>query len=323
MKKNRKHNKLRRGDLLARETELGRDTHEAHSMSESQAARRPSAIRELRRRRLFSVLPSLLTLGNAVCGFGAITYAAKVGPEVTSQEDLYFAALLIFGAMVCDMLDGPLARLSKQTSDFGAQLDSLCDAISFGVAPGFLMLKFSHAFHPRIQWVIAVLYMLCAVLRLARFNVSKATNPDHDSFAGLPSPAAAGMVASLVVIAPGLTRWTGSETSEMTRQMGEFLTTATANSLPIVTLAVACLMVSRIRYPHLFNQLLRGRRSFRHLVNLIFAMVVVFAAHELAIPLIFSYYVLSGPARAIAGKIPGLGGRAALAGEGQEPVKQP
>ena len=172
-------------------------------MAELESTRRGGSIRELRKRKVFAVLPSLLTLGNAVCGFGAITYAAKLGPEVASKEDLYTAALLIFGAMVCDALDGPLARLSRQTSDFGAQLDSLCDAISFGVAPAFLMLKssFDHVFHPRILWVIAVLYMLCAILRLARFNVSKQTNTDHDHFSGLPSPAAAGMVASLVVMA--------------------------------------------------------------------------------------------------------------------------
>ncbi|MFM7073897.1 MAG: CDP-diacylglycerol--serine O-phosphatidyltransferase [Planctomycetota bacterium] len=275
-------------------------------MAEAPTGRR-LANPELRRRRLFGVLPSLLTLGNGACGFGAITFAAKVGPDTTMENTLYIAALLIFAAMVFDALDGPLARLSKQTSDFGAQLDSLCDAISFGVAPGFLMLKFCDVFPARIQWVIAVLYMLCAVLRLARFNVAKSQSSDHDNFAGLPSPAAAGMVASLVVIAPGLTRWTSPETSEWQRGFGEWLQRGTEASLPIVTLVVACLMVSRIRYPHLFNQLFRGRRSFRHLVNICFALVAIIAVHELAIPLVFCYYALSGPARAVAVRIPGLG----------------
>lgn len=276
-------------------------------MAELSNGRRLTPGPELRRRRLFGVLPSLLTLGNGACGFGAITLAAKVSPGTATSDNLYLAALLIFAAMVFDALDGPLARLSKQTSDFGAQLDSLCDAISFGVAPGFLMLKFCDVFPARIQWVVAVLYMICAVLRLARFNVSKANSPDHDNFAGLPSPAAAGMVASLVVIAPGLTRWTSPETSELQRQFGEWLQKSSEAGLPIVTFIVACLMVSRIRYPHLFNQLFRGRRSFRHLVNLSFALVAIIAVHELAIPLLFSYYVLSGPARAISSRIPGLG----------------
>jgi len=275
--------------------------------SNGRRANSGAELRELRRRRLFGVVPSLLTLGNGACGFGAITIAAKASVEGATSDNLYHAALLIFLAMLFDALDGPVARLSKQTSDFGAQLDSLCDAISFGVAPGFLMLRFCDVYPHRVQWVVAVLYMLCAILRLARFNVSKTTNPDHDNFAGLPSPAAAGMVASLVVIAPGLTRWTSPETSEMQRQFGEWLQKFSEAGLPIVTFVVACLMVSRIRYPHLFNQLFRGRRSFRHLVNLCFALVVIVAIHELAIPLIFSYYVLSGPARAVSSRIPGLG----------------
>ena len=276
-------------------------------MPEVSTTRRGGTTLELRRRRLFGVLPTLLTLGNGACGFGAITFAAKVGPEVTTTESLYISALLIFAAMVFDALDGPVARISKQTSDFGAQLDSLCDAISFGVAPGFLMLKYSDAFPPRIQWVIAVLYMMCAVLRLARFNVSTATTNDHDNFAGLPSPAAAGMVASLVVINPRLDQMSRPEMSENWRQAGEWLTQITTYGLPIVTFAVACLMVSRIRYPHLFNQMIRGRRSFRHLVNLTFAGAAVFAVRELAIPVILLYYVLSGPARAVSSRIPGLG----------------
>lgn len=252
-----------------------------------------------RRRRVFAVLPSLLTLGNAVCGFGAITFAAKVGPERGSPDDLYFAALLVFVAMIFDALDGPVARLSKQTSDFGAQLDSLCDAISFGVAPGFLMLKFSDVFPARIQWVIGVLYMLCAVLRLARFNVLKQSSADPNMFVGLPSPAAAGTVASLVVVGPALARWTREGMSEFSQRSGAFLIEATEASLPIITLTVACLMVSKIRYPHLFNQLFSGRRSFWYLVKLIFAIVVVFAVHELAVPLIFCYYAISGPIQSV------------------------
>jgi len=130
-----------------------------------------------RRQKMFAVLPTMLTLGNAVCGFGAITFAAKVGLITRlgwGKDDtdcLWIAALLIFLAMVFDMLDGRAARWAKQTSQFGAELDSLCDAISFGVAPAFILVKFSPDFHPRLLWVIAVLFVVCAILRLARFNV--------------------------------------------------------------------------------------------------------------------------------------------------------
>ena len=90
----------------------------------------------VKRTKMFAVLPTLLTLGNAACGFGAITFAAKVGPDPAGEHDLFLSAVLIFLAMLFDMLDGSVARWAKQTSEFGAQLDSLCDAMSFGVAPG-------------------------------------------------------------------------------------------------------------------------------------------------------------------------------------------
>lgn len=255
------------------------------------------AARQARRRKMISVLPSLLTLGNAVCGFACITYAAKVGPEMVGDSAMYyqlhFAAWMIFGAILCDGLDGPLARLARQTSEFGAQLDSLADAISFGVAPGFLMLKFSTeiapVFPPRLLWGIAVLYMLCAVLRLARFNVTHNDVQWRGAFCGLPSPAAAATVASLVIIGPGLMKWT--------KPQGEVLLQLASYSLPIVTLCVACLMVSRIRYLKL-AEMLRGRRSYRHLVNVIFLLVAAFAVHELAIPLGMLYFVGGAPIKA-------------------------
>jgi len=254
-----------------------------------------------RREKVFAVVPTLLTLGNAVCGFGSITFATKVGPGVPEGNDLLIAALLILAAMVFDLLDGHAARWANLTSDFGAQLDSLCDVISFGVAPAFIMLKFPqvhHIYHPRLLWVIAVLFVLCAVLRLARFNVETGEEDSHDSFSGLPSPAAAGTVASVAVAMPGLAQLSDPSMSEMTQRVGEWLIGATAMGLPLIMLGMACLMVSRIRYPHVFNQLFRGRRNFRHLVQLIFAMVAIFAVHELAVPLIFCYFVLGSPIRA-------------------------
>lgn len=261
--------------------------------------RRLPRLKVPKRQKWFPVLPTLITLGNAVCGFGAITFAAKVGPETTEGNSLFVASLLVFAGMVFDMLDGHTARLTKQTSNFGAQLDSLCDVITFGVAPPFIMLKLSTAYHPRLLWVIAVLYTLCALLRLARFNVETDEQDSHDTFSGLPSPAAAGMVASFAIIMPQLRELTSEGMPAMTHHLGEALISAVHVGLPLITLAVACLMVSRIRYPHLFNQLFRGRRNFQHIIQLIFAIVVIFAVHELALPLIFGYFVLGSPIRAL------------------------
>jgi len=264
--------------------------HETPSESDTALPRRS------KRKKMVAVVPSLLTLGNAACGFGCITYAAKVGPETNVPEPFYIAAVLIFAGMLLDALDGPIARLTKQASQFGAQLDSLADAITFGVAPAFLMLTFSRVFHPRVLWVIATLYVLCTVLRLARFNVTNDEDPSHESFCGLPSPAAAGMVASLMFIGPGLVQWTDPGAADSARRLGEFLIKAT---LPVMTLVVACLMVSRVRYPHVFNQLVRRRHSFQYLVKLIFAIVIVFAVKELAIPIVFFYFVMASPLRAL------------------------
>jgi CDP-diacylglycerol--serine O-phosphatidyltransferase len=260
-------------------------------------------IRLRKRQRWFPVLPTLITLGNAVCGFGAITFACNLGPEgstAASYGGLFTAALLVYLGMVFDMLDGHMARLTKQISNFGAELDSMCDVITFGVAPPFIMLRFPQVqvYHPRLLWVIAVLYTLCAVLRLARFNVETDEQDSHDSFSGLPSPAAAGTVASFAIILPGLQKLTEAHPA-----IGAWLTQAAYFSLPLVTLAVACLMVSRVRYPHYFNQLFRGRRNFQHLVQLTFALVAIFAVHELAIPLILMYFVLASPLRAIGSRL--------------------
>ena len=110
---------------------------------------------------------------------------------------------LIFVAMIFDGLDGYVARLSRTASDFGAQLDSLCDVVSFGVAPGFLLVKMCPQFtylHRQAVWVIAAAFAACAALRLARFNVETSDDDDHLYFSGLPSPAAAAVIAGFAIM---------------------------------------------------------------------------------------------------------------------------
>ena len=134
-------------------------------------------------------LPSMATLGNAICGFGAMYVAALPAGAGLDPVTYYFsihrftvAAYLIFLAMVFDALDGRLARFARHTTDFGGQLDSLADVISFGAAPAFislLLLKSQFSLHhelnaavSRLIWAVGALFMSCAALRLARFNVS-------------------------------------------------------------------------------------------------------------------------------------------------------
>ena len=275
----------------------------------------PSAPRrKIRHRKVFAVLPTLLTLCNAACGFGAISIAAKVGPDHFKGIELITAAQLIFLAMLFDALDGSAARLTNQTSDFGAQLDSLCDAISFGVAPAFIMLQLIHPdhhlmdtivqapfnYHPRILWGIAVLFMWCALLRLGRFNVESDEEDSHEFFSGLPSPAAAGVVASFPIAVKELKEQLSIDGAVSWAQpAANYLLPGLVILLPLITLAAAMLMVSRIRYAHLFNQMIRGRRSRKQMLQIVFATVLVFVVREMALPVLFCAFAFSSPIRAL------------------------
>ncbi len=263
----------------------------------------------MKRPGMIAVLPTLLTLGNGACGFGAVTFAAKLGPEHAEGRHLLVASLLIFLGMLFDMLDGSAARLTKQTSDIGAQLDSLCDAITFGVAPAFLMLQFVRHEYPtgadpqffigyvgRFLWTVAALYVLCALLRLARFNVETDDEDTHEFFSGLPSPAAAGALASFPIGMRELLRIAATTESH---RLEMWLIPGVKVTMVLVTFSVACLMVSRIRYPHVFNQWIRGRRTRRQVINLVFIAAMFYWVLELAFLLMFCYFAFAAPLRAL------------------------
>ncbi len=266
-----------------------------------------------RREKVFAVLPTMLTLGNAVCGFGAITIAAKVGPDSFAGSELFVASLLIFLAMLFDALDGSAARLTNQTTDFGAQLDSLCDAVSFGAAPAFIMLQLTHpahhlmdtirsapfTWHPRIIWAIAVLFMVCAILRLARFNVETDEEDSHDSFSGLPSPAAAGVIVAFPIGLRGLKDFATRGTAEWMGPVLDVIRPSLVVVLPLIALGTAFLMVSRIRYPHVFNQLVKGQRGRKQLLQMVFAMALVFVVREMALPLLFCWFAFAAPLQSL------------------------
>jgi CDP-diacylglycerol---serine O-phosphatidyltransferase len=247
------------------------------------------------------VVPTLLTLGNGVCGFAAIAYASKITPNgsLTSGEvDYYFllSAGLILTAMVFDVLDGYAARLSRTASEFGGQLDSLCDAISFGAAPAFLLLRLGqewshHLVVAKTIAVIAALYVACAVLRLARFNIENTPDPaSHKRFKGLPSPAAAGCIVSLIILRSDTTIASVGLNDHAVREFVKFWA-------PIGALLAALLMVSRLPYPHFTRQFLRGRRQFRFVVQAVVIVAIVALTPHVALFLVFWSYALIGPVR--------------------------
>jgi len=273
-----------------------------------------------------AALPSLVTLGNGIAGFAAIHFATKpLPPTVIAQgeaaaetwvaHNLVIAAWLLLAGMVCDAVDGQLARMTRRTSDFGAQLDSLCDAISFGVAPAIIALRtFQSVLFPivgevdvlartalagRVVWFIAALYACCAILRLARFNVE--TDPDPDShmvFKGLPSPAAATSIIALVLLHAHLLKITEGWLA------AEWLPAMVVWAIPVLLLAAALLMVSRLEYPHLVNQYFRGRRSFGYIVRLtVLVLAVVILDTEFTLAVIILAYVLYTPIRSLVRRI--------------------
>jgi len=243
-----------------------------------------------------AVIPTLLTLGNAVCGFSAIALANKMDGTEATRFYFAYSGWLIIGAMIFDALDGYVARLSRVASKFGGELDSLCDAVSFGVAPAFLLMRMGPGWEPRpllhqVLACIATLYMICAILRLARFNVESQVDPGgHKRFRGLPSPGAAGCLASLGILRGRvLDIWPGLDPATVKIVIEVW---ATAGSL-----VVALLMVSRIPYPHVTKQVLRGRRPFSHLIQVILVTFVIVVVPELALVMLFWVYGLLFPVR--------------------------
>ncbi|HSI32909.1 MAG: CDP-diacylglycerol--serine O-phosphatidyltransferase [Phycisphaerae bacterium] len=239
-------------------------------------------------------LPSLCTLGNAICGFAAI-YICTLDPGAHDALTRWFyenrfmaAAYMIFVAMLFDGLDGRLARMTRHTTDFGGQLDSMADMVSFGVAPAMIALQLFKTAHPdipsmlsRLIWAVGALYMSCAAMRLARFNVSNEHGEQHHfSFLGLPSPGAAGAVVALILAQQDLGFESQSvKTVWLANTLG-FLAKALVIALPFVVLLTGILMVSNIRYPHVVNRYLKGRKSIATVVVMVVFVLLVVVAHR-------------------------------------------
>jgi CDP-diacylglycerol--serine O-phosphatidyltransferase len=241
------------------------------------------------------LLPNSLTAGNLFFGFLAILRCIQANyatdPEIIST---YFtqAVWFILFSVICDALDGRVARLGGRESLFGKEFDSIADVVSFGVAPSMMMIFLilqpteKYPFFLQIGWLIAFVYLLCAGVRLARFNVL--THPmlppaerlkGTKDFLGLPVPAAAGMIASLVLV------------------LNSFDLRGLSILLPPLMLAIAGLMVSNIPYPSFKDLDWQTSTRFRTFIYLIFGLGVVFIIKELAFALLFLSYIVYGPTR--------------------------
>jgi CDP-diacylglycerol--serine O-phosphatidyltransferase len=236
-------------------------------------------------RRGAALLPSLLTTGNLFLGFVSI---------IRAFEGRYAAAAeLIGGAILLDMLDGRIARLTGTTSEFGGELDSLSDAISFGVAPAVLAYSWAFDPIPRWGWIASFVFLMCGVFRLARFNVQR-HSVDGRYFVGLPIPMGAAPIAALVLFTPDRLA---------------LRTQAVLVAGLIVTLAL--LMVSTLRYHSFKGVDLRKRRSYLTLLGIVMLLLPIVLFREPALLALASLFALSGPILHLVGLVRRRGSAAA------------
>jgi CDP-diacylglycerol--serine O-phosphatidyltransferase len=217
------------------------------------------------------ILPNLFTTGNLFCGFWAIISVF--------QEKFFYAAIAILLASAFDILDGKVARLSRATSKFGVQYDSLADLVSFGIAPA--LLAFSWALRPygRFGWLAAFLFVACGALRLARFNVQTSSG-EVKYFKGLPIPAAASMIALTILLYHRL------------------IETGWVKDIVILVMiyVLAFLMVSTIRYLSFKELNLAKRKPFSIFIFVVLTMIVIVMEPTIVLFGFVLFYIFSGPA---------------------------
>lgn len=252
-----------------------------------------------------AILPTLCTLANVLCGFLAIFIASRpIEPNLPfGWSPLTFAAIFVFAGMIFDGFDGQLARLTRTSSGLGEQLDSMADMVTFGLAPAFLAVQLAGIGSPflsertdryfdRAAVIIACIYVACAALRLARFNAElKSTAAEqHLTFSGLPSPGAAGTVASLVLlhehllVQPVLRVWAINFSSY---------------GILLVALLTAVAMTSRLPYVHVGNRFLRGRAPINYVALLVAVGLLLLIAPQLSLAAAFVGYAVSAPLAAL------------------------
>jgi len=241
--------------------------------------RRPH-LRRPNMRRVVVVMPSAFTLGNLFFGFWSIVSAFN--------GNFRWAGWFIVFAAILDMLDGRVARLSKTNSRFGAELDSLVDVISFGVAPALLMYFLDFASGGRFAWVLCYIYVVAVALRLARYNVLADSKPTPGWFTGMPSPAAG---CTLAVYYPfSQTEWYRASLAYLDLQH---------QGLVVLILLLSVLMVSNVKYPRFPAIGLRTVRGvFGLTVHLAILLGGLLAPEHFLFPLGL-FYMVFGAGRAL------------------------
>ncbi|GLX81801.1 CDP-diacylglycerol--serine O-phosphatidyltransferase [Thalassotalea eurytherma] len=220
------------------------------------------------------LLPNLLTTAGLFSGFFAV---------VSSMNGHFVsAAIAIFIAMVFDGLDGRVARITNTQSEFGAEYDSMADMVSFGIAPGLVTYNFALSGMGKFGWLAAFVYVAAAALRLARFNTQVGV-ADKRYFQGLASPAAAGVIASII--------WVGTEYQIDGQEHGLIM--------GVITIVAGLLMVSNFRYNSFKEVDWKGKVNFLVVLFIVLIFVVVASSPAELLMAIFVLYACSGPVTTI------------------------
>jgi len=231
------------------------------------------------------IIPSLFTCGNMA--FGILSIFSSI------DGNFIRAAWLLIGALACDILDGRIARMTNTTSDFGMELDSLSDLVSFGMAPGIMMYMLVLNTMGKIGIAIAILYVLCCALRLARFNVLAQSGELYKHFVGLPTPASAGVIISFVLsyelLGPEGFTLNFKTIPVLMKLMPTFF-----RVMPIVMAVLSFLMVSNIPYMSFKGLKLSKVRTIELLALMIVLIIVVVVYPQNTFFIIFSVYAVSG-----------------------------
>ncbi|MDX9754439.1 MAG: CDP-diacylglycerol--serine O-phosphatidyltransferase [bacterium] len=228
---------------------------------------------------LLHLLPNVLTSFNVACGAASIVY--------TVEGNYTIAAILIIVAAFFDLIDGKVARFVGASSPFGVQLDSLADVISFGVAPPVLIRAISYQGYHRLGLSLVLVYTLCTVLRLARYNVQSGQNQNkkRESFTGLPCPVPAVFLASFVWVC-----------SEFSISLTEPILRST---LHVIVVCLACLMVSTIPYPDLASFKVEKKNVYQHNVTLALLMCVIVLIGKFFFLAATTVFIFTGPILAL------------------------
>jgi len=231
-------------------------------------------------RRGIYLLPSLMTVGNMFCGYACVVHAMR--------GDLQTAAPLIGFAIVLDMLDGRIARLTGTSSAFGLELDSLADVISFGLAPAVLAFAWGLSELGRVGWAAGFIYVSATAMRLARFNIHSPAQLDKRYFVGMPSPPAAGIVAATVFAWP----YPLTQPVELSKLLHEPAPWQALAAI-VIMLVPAALMVSTVRFRSFKAINFGWGPSYMPLLLFILLVTVIYAQPQVTLLLLAYGYLAS------------------------------